>query len=247
MNVVLSNFTFGYPGVPLFSGIDVSLSTGVTGLLGPNGAGKTTLMRHLSTELKVVQGSLEFNGEPVVTRKDIRKVRLNLAMLPQFFGYVPHFTVEQHVSYCAWLMEVPKGERSSAVDMALAKVDLSTARSSSMKSLSGGMRQRAGLAGALVHDPGVIILDEPTVGLDPHQRDHFRTVVRSLGRDRLVLMSTHLTDDIAATCDRVIVLAHGRKYYEGSLDDLHELGKDHAQGGTDLEKGYFAALEGKRK
>lgn len=247
MTVTLSNFSFGYGKDLLFSDLDVHFTKGVTGLLGPNGAGKTTLLRHLSTELKVTRGSLVFDGMPVSSRRDIHRVRLNIAMLPQTFGYVPHFTVEQHVSYCAWLMEVPKNERASKIDTALQRVDLEDARASTMKSLSGGMRQRAGLAGALVHDPGVIILDEPTVGLDPHQRDHFRTVVKSLGRERAVLMSTHLTDDIAATCDRVIVLAQGRKYFEGTLDDLHELGSGHTQGSSDLEKGYFAALEGKSR
>lgn len=201
-------------------GLDLSLKAGVHGVLGPNGAGKTTLMRALSTVVKPAGGALTLLGAQVGGRADLRAVRRQLGYLPQQFGFYPRFTVREFVAYMAWLKEMPKAATPDAVQRAIDRVGLTTKADARMKTLSGGMLRRAGIAQAIVNDPELLLLDEPTVGLDPEQRLDFRDLLRDLGADSCVLVSTHLVEDVAAACTDVILMNEGRLLFQGTPDDL---------------------------
>jgi ABC-type multidrug transport system ATPase subunit len=223
-------------------GLDLALGTGVHGLLGPNGAGKTTLIRALATVLKPAGGRLTLLGESVDGRADLRRVRRGLGYLPQQFGFYPRFTVREFVEYMAWLKEMPKAAVPGAVQRAIDRVGLAAKAGSRMKTLSGGMLRRAGIAQAIVNDPAVLLLDEPTVGLDPEQRLDFRELLRDLGVDSCVLVSTHLVEDVVAACTDVVIINEGRLVHQGTPDDLVAQGGEGDAGDSPAERGYSALL-----
>jgi ABC-2 type transport system ATP-binding protein len=223
-------------------GLDLALSTGVHGLLGPNGAGKTTLMRALATVQKPAGGRLRLLGESVDGRADLRRVRRGLGYLPQHFGFYPRFTVREFIEYMAWLKEMPKSAIPGAVQRAIDRVDLAAKAGARMKTLSGGMLRRAGIAQAIVNDPALLLLDEPTVGLDPEQRLEFRELLRDLGHDSCVLVSTHLVEDVAAACTDVVIINEGRLVLQGTPDDLIAQGGEGDAGDSPAERGYSALL-----
>ncbi len=223
-------------------GLDLTLGTGVHGLLGPNGAGKTTLMRALATVTKPAGGRLTLLGQPVDGRTDLRRVRRALGYLPQQFGFYPRFTVREFVEYMAWLKEMPKAEVPGAVQRAIDRVGLTAKADARMKTLSGGMLRRAGIAQAIVNDPAFLLLDEPTVGLDPEQRLDFRELLRDLGLDSSVLVSTHLVEDVAVACTDVVLISDGRLVFHGTPDDLVTQGGPGDAGDSPAERGYSALL-----
>ncbi|GHJ39574.1 ABC transporter ATP-binding protein [Streptomyces sp. TS71-3] len=223
-------------------GLDLALKAGVHGLLGPNGAGKTTLMRALATVVKPAGGSLTLLGVRVDGRADLRGVRRGLGYLPQQFGFYPRFTVREFVEYMAWLKEMPKAAIPDAVQRAIDRVGLTGKADTRMKALSGGMVRRAGIAQAIVNDPELLLLDEPTVGLDPEQRLDFRDLLRGLGADSCVLVSTHLVEDVAAACTDVILMNEGRLLFQSTLDDLMARGGQGDAGDSPAERGYSALL-----
>lgn len=223
-------------------GLDLALKTGVHGLLGPNGAGKTTLIRALSTVVKPAGGSLTLLGAQVDGRADLRQVRRGLGYLPQQFGFYPRFTVREFIAYMAWLKEMPKAAVPDAVQRAIERVGLTGKAETRMKALSGGMLRRVGIAQAVVNDPELLLLDEPTVGLDPEQRLDFRDLLRDLGSDSCVLVSTHLVEDVVAACTDVIVMSDGRRLFQGTPDDLIALGGQDEAGDSPAERGYSALL-----
>ena len=230
-------------------GLDLTLSTGVHGLLGPNGAGKTTLMRTLATVLRPSRGRVTLLGQDVSDVTQRRELRRRLGYLPQSFGYYPRFTVREFVEYFAWLKEVPSNRSALAVDRAVERVGLADRASSRMKALSGGMLRRAGLAQALVNDPELLLLDEPTAGLDPEQRLDLRALLREVGVDATVLVSTHLVEDVASACSHVALMAEGRLVATGSPRALAEVGGDDAhdqEGASPTERGYTALLRARR-
>jgi ABC-2 type transport system ATP-binding protein len=224
-------------------GLDLSLGTGVHGLLGPNGAGKTTLIRTLATVLRPTEGTLELLGEPAGSRGEHRALRRRIGYLPQEFGYYKRFTVREFIEYMAWLKEVPKAEIPAAVQRAVERVGLADRADQRMKTLSGGMVRRAGIAQAIVNDPSILLLDEPTVGLDPTQRLRFRKLLQELGTDTCVVVSTHLVEDVAAACTDVVLLAEGRLAFQGTPDELAAAGGPGHVGDTPLERGYSALLQ----
>ncbi|TDV51921.1 ABC transporter ATP-binding protein [Actinophytocola oryzae] len=219
-------------------GVDLSLANGVHGLLGPNGAGKTTLIRALATVLRPAGGSLSLLGGA-----GQREVRRRLGYLPQDFGFYRRFTVREFVEYMAWLKEMPKAEVPGAVQRAIERVGLADRADDRMKTLSGGMVRRAGIAQALVNDPAVLLLDEPTAGLDPAQRMQFRQLLREL-TDTCVVVSTHLVEDVAAACTDVVLLDAGRVVFQGTTAQLQAAGSDADPGDSPLERGYSALLAG---
>ncbi|RLL67239.1 ABC transporter ATP-binding protein [Streptomyces sp. Z26] len=241
-------------------GLDLTLGTGVHGLLGPNGAGKTTLIRALATVLRPAGGELELFGRHVGGAGAAgkrgggsgaghrsgsgrhRELRRRIGYLPQEFGYYKRFTVREFVEYMAWLKEVPKKDVPAAVQRAVERVGLADRADARMKTLSGGMVRRAGIAQAIVNDPSVLLLDEPTVGLDPGQRLRFRELLVQLGADTCVVVSTHLVEDVAAACTDVALVADGRLVFTGTPDDLAEAGSPDHVGDTPLERGYSALL-----
>ncbi|MGW4464591.1 ABC transporter ATP-binding protein [Micromonospora sp. NPDC004704] len=228
------------------NGLDLALGTGVHGLLGPNGAGKTTLMRALATVLKPAGGRLTLLGEDVTGNADLPKVRRSLGYLPQQFGFYPRFTVREFVEYMAWLKEMPRTVVPGAVQRAIERVGLADRADSRMKTLSGGMLRRAGIAQAIVNDPEVLLLDEPTVGLDPEQRLDFRELLREIGMDSCVLVSTHLVEDVAVACTDVVLVNEGRLVWQGTAGQLAQQGGPGDAGDSATERGYSALLRAHR-
>jgi ABC-type multidrug transport system ATPase subunit len=217
-------------------GVDLSLTAGVHGLLGPNGAGKTTLIRALATVLRPAGGELDLLGGAA-----LRDVRRQLGYLPQNFGFYRRFTVREFVEYMAWLKEMPKAEIPGAVQRAIDRVALTDRADAKLKTLSGGMVRRAGIAQAIVNDPAILLLDEPTAGLDPAQRMQFRQLLRELA-DTCVVVSTHLVEDVAAACTDVVLLNEGRVVFQGTTAGLQAAGTDTDPGDSPLERGYSALL-----
>ncbi|WP_234443650.1 ABC transporter ATP-binding protein [Streptomyces sp. NRRL B-24484] len=243
--VHVSSLVQGGAARPIINGLDLSVPAGVSGLLGPNGAGKTTLLRTIATVAPPRGGAIELFGREIRSERDARWARRRIGYLPQDFGYYPTFSVADFVRYCAWLREVPGKEIESATKKAIAAVGLSARAGDRMKKLSGGMIRRAGIAAAVVGSPSLVLLDEPTVGLDPAQRLDFRNLIRSLADDgAAVLLSTHLVEDVGAACDAVVVLKEGTAVYRGTPADLAARGLADAPGDTALERGYMTALQG---
>ncbi|MCG7524993.1 ATP-binding cassette domain-containing protein [Streptomyces sp. OfavH-34-F] len=233
----------GYSDRRIIEGLDLCLESGVTGLLGPNGAGKTTLLRTLATITPPLAGSLEIFGKPIRNERDARRARRMIGYLPQDFGYYPAFSVKEFVRYCAWLREVPDKEAGAATLRALEAVGLADRARHRMKSLSGGMLRRAGIAAAIVGSPSLVLLDEPTVGLDPAQRLDFRELIRSLAREgAAIMLSTHLVEDVGAACGTVLVLKDGQIVSSGSPQDLAQRAEPTAPGDSALERGYMTVL-----
>jgi ABC-2 type transport system ATP-binding protein len=199
--------------------VSFALDDGVTGLLGPNGAGKTTLLRILATAIPADAGQLRMLGADPHQAAGRLAIRRRLGYLPQNPGFHPHFTAFEFVDYIAILKEIVAG-RHEEVRRVLHAVGLDAERGKKIKALSGGMRQRVGLAAALLADPALVILDEPTVGLDPEQRLRFRELIAHVGEGRTVLLSTHQTEDVTTVCQRVIVLNQGRIRFEGEPSAL---------------------------
>ncbi|MFG2694010.1 ATP-binding cassette domain-containing protein [Kitasatospora sp. NPDC048407] len=235
----------GYRGRRVIDGLDLSVGEGVLGLLGPNGAGKSTLLRTLATVAPPLGGTLEVCGEPVRSERTARVLRRQIGYLPQDFGYFPGYTVEEFVRYCAWLREMPDAQAAEATRQVVEAVGLGDRARARMKSLSGGMLRRAGIAAALVGEPALVLLDEPTVGLDPAQRLEFRALIRTLSGAGVVL-STHLVEDVAAVCDQVAVMNEGRLVFRGTPGELAALAHPGDPGDSPLERGYMRALSGRQ-
>ena len=199
-----------YPGpVAALQGVDLDVPMGMFGLLGPNGAGKSTLMRILAGLLEPTSGSVRFNGKDVL--EDPASVRRTLGYLPQDFGFYPHLSGEQMLRHLLVLKGVtsPQGLKSLTTEL-LDRVNLSFAAKRSVKSYSGGMRQRLGIAQAIAGDPKLVIVDEPTAGLDPEERLRFYHLLTELAEQRTVLLSTHIVEDVAVLCPQFAVIRGGR-------------------------------------
>jgi ABC-2 type transport system ATP-binding protein len=195
--------------IQALKGISVDVSPGVFGLLGPNGAGKTTLMKILATLLEPDAGTVEMNGFDLISRKD--KTREILGYLPQDFGLYPTLTAEQMLDYFAKLKGVTdKKQRRALIDALLDRVNLSSARKQRLGGFSGGMRQRLGIAQALIGQPQLIIVDEPTAGLDPEERNRFHNLLaETAGEEAVVILSTHIVADVSSLCSQMAVIRQG--------------------------------------
>ena len=213
-----------YGGVAALAELDLELGPGITGLLGPNGAGKTTLIRILATLLPPSAGQVGVNGWWTSDLRDRVEIRRRLGYLPQDLGLYPRFTVFEFVDYLALLKELDDpAERHRRVRAALAAVELEDLARRKIRTLSGGMRRRVGIAQAIVADPLLLLLDEPTTGLDPEQRMRFRQLIAGIGEQRTVVLSTHLVEDVAAVCTQVVVLWQGRVRFHGTPSQLRQL------------------------
>ncbi|MFV2105087.1 ATP-binding cassette domain-containing protein [Micromonospora sp. LOL_015] len=247
MTTVLDSLVQGYDRKTVIDRLDLTLRPGITALLGPNGAGKTTLLRTLATIMPPRSGTIRIDEVLIDSERTARTVRDRIGYLPQHFGFDPQMTVTDFVTYAAWLRGVSTTDLSRHVDQALAQVDLTDQRRSRMRKLSGGMRQRAGIAWAIVGQPRLVLLDEPTVGLDPRQRLHFRKIITGLS-NTIVLLSTHLIDDVAATADRVVVLYAGTARFDGTVAELERMDRADLPGHTALERAYIHLLpEGEQR
>lgn len=231
-------------GFPALAGADLRVEAGEIVLLrGPNGAGKTTMLRILATVLKPAHGDVALLGHSTRDAHDLREIRRRLGYLPQQFGFYPNFTVFEFIEYFALLKEMPPNRVRAAVADAIERVGLEDRARSKMKSLSGGMLRRVGIAQAIVNEPELLLLDEPTVGLDPEQRVIFRRLLREMAETSAVFVSTHLVEDVAAACSEVMLMDAGRLVFHGTANDLVAMGHDDTlSGDSAIERGYGAVL-----
>lgn len=190
--------------------ISLTFTAGVYGLLAPNGAGKTTLIKMLTTLLYPTKGQILWNGEDIIALG--AEYRGLLGYLPQQFGYYPNYTPRQFLKYAATLQCIPKKLAGERIEQLLELVGLSNYADKKLKKFSGGMLQRVGIAIAMLNDPKVLILDEPTAGLDPRERVRFRNLIHSLSKDRIIILSTHIVSDIETIAGKIIMLKDHKLY-----------------------------------
>jgi ABC-2 type transport system ATP-binding protein len=202
-------------------GVTLEAGEGITGLLGPNGAGKTTLLRVAATVLVLDSGSIEILGLDPRSHRARLDIRRRLGYMPQEPGFHRNFTTFEFIDYVGILKEMTKrSSRHAEVDRVIELTGLTKVAHRKIKTLSGGMRRRVALAQALLGEPPLLVLDEPTAGLDPEQRLRFREVISRLGEERVILLSTHQTEDVAALCPRVVVMNHGKVLLTGTPPEL---------------------------
>lgn len=199
------------------SNVNLTIEQGMFGLLGRNGAGKTTLMKTLATLLQKQSGSISVCGIPIENAKEIRKI---VGYLPQDFSMYPAMTVAETMDYLGILSGISSKERKERIELLLEKVNLTEYKNKRVKALSGGMKRRLGIAQALLNDPKVLIVDEPTAGLDPEERIRFRNLLCDVAENRIVILSTHIVGDIEATCEKLAILNEGSILYSGTVSDL---------------------------
>jgi ABC-2 type transport system ATP-binding protein len=246
MNVEITGVTRRFGRTAAVAGIDLAAGPGVLGLLGPNGAGKTTLVRMMATVVPPTSGRMRLLGRDPGCYRARQEIRRRLGYLPQTLGYYPSFTVAEFVEYFALLKEVPWARVRAAVSAAIERVELAGQVQARLGTLSGGMLRRAGIAQAIVNEPELLLLDEPTAGLDPEQRVAFRGLLRDLGQRSTVVISTHLVEDVGAACARVALMDRGRIVFAGTPAELSARGAGHGSGDAPLERGYSAVLAAAR-
>jgi len=247
MNVETTGLTRRFGRTQAVAGVDLQAGPGVFGLLGPNGAGKTSLLRMLATVIPPTSGRLRLLGRDPGSYGPRREIRRRLGYLPQNLGYYPSFTVAEFVEYFALLKEMPAFRVPAAVATAIERVELGDKARSKLRTLSGGMLRRVGIAQAIVNEPDLLLLDEPTAGLDPQQRVSFRAMLRDLGEHATVIVSTHLVEDVGAACTRVALMDAGKIVFHGTPAEMTDRaeGTD-AVGDAPLERGYSAVLAAAR-
>ena len=203
--------------------ISISIKSGMFGLLGPNGAGKSTLMRTIATLQKPDAGTISFNGIDVL--ESPKEFRSHLGYLPQEFGVYPRITAEQLLNHLATLKGINnKNERKELVDYLLERTNLFDKKNKSVKGFSGGMKQRIGIAQALIGNPKILIVDEPTAGLDPGERNRFYDLLSDVGKDVIVILSTHIVDDVRELCTEMAIMDFGKIVFQGKPQEgINEL------------------------
>ena len=230
MELVLDSVSKQYQNIIAADRITLKLGIGVTGLLGANGAGKTTLMRMICGILKPTSGSISFDGTDVSEEL----YRDALGYLPQNFGYYPSFTGRDFLLYIAALKGLDKKAAQRKSAELLKSVNLEEAADRKIRTYSGGMKQRLGIAQSLLNDPKLIVLDEPTAGLDPKERVRFRNMIAELGKESVVLLSTHIVSDVEQIADRILMMQDGRIIWDGRKENMPD----------DLESFYLEEFGG---
>ncbi len=218
MEVKFHDLTKKFGNFTAVDHMNLTMTNGVYGLLGVNGAGKTTMMRMLCTLLRPTSGSITCDGKDIFDMgSEYRKL---LGYLPQDFGFYPEFTVQDYLMYISSLKGVRPVIAKKRVSELISRVGLSKVAGRKMKKLSGGMKRRAGIAQAMLNDPSILILDEPTAGLDPSERIRFRNLISELSEERLVLLSTHIVSDIEYIANQIWLMKDGRLVRSGTSDEL---------------------------
>ena len=217
MEIVINNLSKNYGKKAVLQSVTLTIPTGMYGLLGRNGAGKTSLMRILATLSTPTKGDVLINGVPL---NETGRIREMVGYLPQDFSMYRNMSVYGAMDYLGVLSNLPGQTRKERIDELLERVNLRDKAQTKVKALSGGMKQRLGIAQALVHNPGILIVDEPTAGLDPEERIRLRNLLSEFAEERIVLLSTHIAADIETTCENVAVLNEGRLIFHGKVEEL---------------------------
>jgi ABC-2 type transport system ATP-binding protein len=243
MNVEITDLTRRFGRTQAVAGVTMETGPGVFGLLGPNGAGKTSLLRMMATVITPSSGRLRLLGLDPGTYGQRKQIRRRLGYVPQNLGYYPGFTVVEFIEYFALLKEMPPAAVHRAVAAAVEHVGLGDKAKAKLRTLSGGMLRRVAIAQAIVNEPELLLMDEPTAGLDPEQRVAFRALLRDLGQRATVIVSTHLVEDVGAACSRVALMDRGKIVFHGTPDELTARAEGTtAAGDAPLERGYSAVL-----
>jgi len=219
--------------------IDLTIEQGMFGLLGRNGAGKTTLMKTIAALHPMKSGEVTVCGVPV---GEAAKIRSMIGYLPQDFSMYPNMRTDEALDYLGALSGIPSKERKQRVEELLKKVNLYEHRNKKVKQLSGGMKRRLGIAQALLHDPKVLIVDEPTAGLDPEERIRFRNLLCETAEERIVILSTHIVGDVESTCENIAIMDEGKILWRGTVRELLENARGHVYT-ANIEKQYMAQVK----
>ncbi len=217
MEIVIRNLSKNYGKKTALQNVSVTIPSGMYGLLGRNGAGKTSLMRILATLSVPTGGEIRMNGIPI---KETHKIREIVGYLPQDFSFYRNMSVYRAMDYLGLLSNIPDKIRRERISTLLEQVNLKERAGTKVKALSGGMKQRLGIAQALLHDPQILIVDEPTAGLDPEERIRFRNLLSEFAEDRIVILSTHISSDVESSCEHIGVLDDGRMIWNGATEEL---------------------------
>ncbi|OPJ61443.1 ABC transporter ATP-binding protein [Clostridium oryzae] len=218
MKLEIKDLSKQFNDIKAVDSINFSMEKGVYGLLGANGAGKTTLMRMMCTLLTPSSGTISFDGESILKLGE--SYREILGYLPQDFGYYPEFSAEDYLLYIASLKGIKRVYAKKRAEELLKKVSLWDVRKKKIKKFSGGMKRRLGIAQAVLNNPQILILDEPTAGLDPKERIRFRNLISSLAEDRIILLSTHIVSDLQSIANRIFIMKTGNISAEGTAEEL---------------------------
>lgn len=217
MEIVINNLSKHYGKKKVLQNVSVTIHPGMYGLLGRNGAGKTSLMRVLATLSVPSDGEISMNG---ISIRETGKIREMVGYLPQKFSCYGAMSVYGAMDYLGLLSNIPDNIRKERIMTLLERVNLTENLKTKVKALSGGMKQRLGIAQALLHNPQILIVDEPTAGLDPEERIRFRNLLSEFAEDRIVILSTHISSDVESTCENIGVLDHGKMIWNGATKDL---------------------------
>jgi len=219
MELRIQNLTHQYKaGAKALSDINLTIKPGLIGLLGPNGAGKSTFMSVLSTLLKPTEGQVFLDDKDIVKNPNV--VRKVLGYLPQHFGVYDQLSGKEFLKYMAAIKGIPQKAATERIDALLLMLNLYDAKDQKLKGYSGGMRQRIGIAQALLNDPKILIVDEPTVGLDPEERIRFRRLLADLSGDKIVILSTHIVSDVASIASEIVIMNEGKLITQNSPEGL---------------------------
>ena len=244
MELEVNNLTKEFGSFTAVNHLNITMRNGVYGLLGVNGAGKTTFMRMLCTLMCPTHGKITCNGKEIFTMDgDYRRI---LGDLPQDFGFYPDFTVQDYLLYIASIKAIRPAVAKKRVKELLEKTGLENAVHKKMKKLSGGMKRRAGIAQAMLNDPKILVLDEPTAGLDPNERIRFRNLISELSEDRLVLLSTHIVPDVEYIANEILLMKNGSFIQRGTTEHLITTMKENIWK-CHVEKSYVPQLMKKYK
>ncbi|MCO6211141.1 ABC transporter ATP-binding protein [Staphylococcus epidermidis] len=223
--IVIKGLSKSYDGKKdALNSLDLVIPNGMFGILGRNGSGKSTLMNIIATILQPSKGTVTINGIEI---KNLQKIRQMIGYLPQDFDFYPNMKVSEVLYYLGFLSKINQTNFDKYVDLILRKVNLIDYKNKKVKSLSGGMKKRLGIAQAILHDPKVIIVDEPTAGLDPEERIRLRNLLSDLAENKIVIISTHIVSDIESTCNRIAILDKGSLVYKGDIPSLIQQSDDH--------------------
>lgn len=223
--IVIKGLSKSYDGKKdALNSLDLVIPNGMFGILGRNGSGKSTLMNIIATILQPSKGTVTINGIEI---KNSQKIRQMIGYLPQDFDFYPNMKVSEVLYYLGFLSKINQTDFDKYVDLILRKVNLIDYKNKKVKSLSGGMKKRLGMAQAILHDPKVIIVDEPTAGLDPEERVRIRNLLSDLAENKIVIISTHIVSDIESTCNRIAILDKGSLVYKGDIPSLIQQSDDH--------------------